>query len=1005
VSRLDDGDGAVQYAACVVVAAAASVGTGVAVDELTGGTSGLVMPDDCFGQRFVNFDVRPTDTEVCLDVSPLLFGSSSLENNRRILRGGGGGGGGGDDGTRRELLPAGGEDASSGSSSSNNSSSNSNIVLMMIESVEVSDRAGDRFYTSNNKVPGTAPRLVVEGNVPQDLAPECPSIYDTICSDNDFSMLCNLIGYAGLVRMLRSNSDITIFAPNNGAVNKIIFDANATTNETSSYSYSDAISDLLLYHIVGSRVVSRDMACGASLVMANDRSVALRCGGGGGGPTNNDTLFVAGDGNSDNALPTITDADRFACNGILHTVDEVILPAEKIDGIAREKEKPDCKTFVELTCSRDDLSALCQLSTLIGMVPGGNELLDDLNSGTYTIFAPNNEAALDLQGIDPSDPSRIVDVLLYHALRNATVASGDLECGKTWTMANGMETTTECSSGSGNNETIFLVGGGGANTNTGKLPEIVEVDIPMCSGVVHVIDTILLPPGIPPPPSCASIEHVVCTNAELSLFCGLIGDSYDRFGPNLTVFAPTNEAIDAILDGMNTTDNNSKMDLVSYHAVSGLVIETGDISCSASPTPLEMANGETVEIECTGDEFYIVGDGNVADALPKITAANIETCKGVIHIVDNVILPEEEEAEEEEGDATNGECQTFEEIVCSRDDLSRVCASTKLIRGGFRGKAIMNRLNNEVTTIFVPTNDGLNVIAESEYYLDVELFGDLLFFHGILDETLLLATDFTCDQSYLMADGGEGGPTRTQCENPSEEVTTYFQVGEGNTANLPEIIETDIMTCSGVMHIVNHVILPRGVQVTNPPTFAPTIMQTSIQSSESSGLNEPAPEIDEGKTSAPSDQLSSGPSPIESDGVIENPPETNAEDPSTPSDQLTGGSISSDSDGVIDSPPGTNAEEPSAPSDEQISGSVSTDSDGMIDSPPGNEEETVAPSDLGSTISSSGGETESPQGNESPTSAPTIDSLSTESNGESNEEKTVAPSDAATSDMSSVSSK
>jgi hypothetical protein len=52
-----------------------------------------------------------------------------------------------------------------------------------------------------------------------------------------------------------------------------------------------------------------------------------------------------------------------------------------------------------------------------------------------------------------------------------------------------------------------------------------------------------------------------------------------------------------------------------------------------------MTNGEDSRTVCKGDAIYQKGGGNTDDALPQIISADIVACNGVVHVVDNVMLP------------------------------------------------------------------------------------------------------------------------------------------------------------------------------------------------------------------------------------------------------------------------------------------------------------------------------------------------------------------------------
>lgn len=133
-----------------------------------------------------------------------------------------------------------------------------------------------------------------------------------------------------------------------------------------------------------------------------------------------------------------------------------------------------------------DLSNLCDL---IGVF----ELEETLSSGTWTIFAPTNDAfAAVAETIAGLDPSVILDILLFHAVQGSAVMSSDLVCDGFLLMANGQESQTICDEEAGS---IFQVGPGNSED---ALPEIDPADIPVCNGILHVIDNVMLPGGIFP---------------------------------------------------------------------------------------------------------------------------------------------------------------------------------------------------------------------------------------------------------------------------------------------------------------------------------------------------------------------------------------------------------------------------------------------------------------------------------------------------------------------------
>ena len=102
-------------------------------------------------------------------------------------------------------------------------------------------------------------------------------------------------------------------------------------------------------------------------------------------------------------------------------------------------------------------------------------------------------------------------------------------------------------------------------------------------------------------------------------------------GP-FTVFAPTNEAFDALpageLDRLLEPANKEELaTILKNHVVSGEVMSS-DLSDGQQ---VETLAGETVTVSIDGDTVKI-GDATVSQA-------DVEASNGVVHIIDTVILP------------------------------------------------------------------------------------------------------------------------------------------------------------------------------------------------------------------------------------------------------------------------------------------------------------------------------------------------------------------------------
>ena len=116
---------------------------------------------------------------------------------------------------------------------------------------------------------------------------------------------------------------------------------------------------------------------------------------------------------------------------------------------------------------------------------GGGE---DTDGASWTVFAPTNDAFDSVQDIlDGLDPDTVEDILRFHVIPGVIAAPDELRCGTAWRMGNGETSTTTCSEFSGD---TYQVGPG----NTGlRKPRIVATDLNACRGVVHTVDSLLMP--------------------------------------------------------------------------------------------------------------------------------------------------------------------------------------------------------------------------------------------------------------------------------------------------------------------------------------------------------------------------------------------------------------------------------------------------------------------------------------------------------------------------------
>ena len=109
-------------------------------------------------------------------------------------------------------------------------------------------------------------------------------------------------------------------------------------------------------------------------------------------------------------------------------------------------------------------------------------------------------------------------------------------------------------------------------------------------------------------------------------------------GP-FTVFAPDNDAFQALLNDLDVTAEellarDDLAQILTYHVVSTEALST-DLSDGQMLTTVE---GSTLEVDINGSTISLIGETNTV----TVTSADIEASNGVVHVIDGVLLPEED---------------------------------------------------------------------------------------------------------------------------------------------------------------------------------------------------------------------------------------------------------------------------------------------------------------------------------------------------------------------------
>ena len=417
---------------------------------------------------------------------------------------------------------------------------------------------------------------------------------DVAVSAGDFPTLIAAVEAAGLVDTLKSEGPFTVFAPTEEAFAAALAALGLTAGEL--LADVETLTAVLTYHVVPGRVMAGDLTGAMAMPVATVNGATVSITEDAGSVTVNEATVVA--------------ADIEASNGVIHVIDQVLLPPADGPG-----------DLVDVAVSAGDFP------TLIAAVEAAG-LVDTLKSeGPFTVFAPTEEAfaaALAALGLTAgellADVETLTAVLTYHVVPGRVMA-GDL----TGAMAMPVATV--------NGATVSITEDAGSVTVNEAT--VVAADIEASNGVIHVIDQVLLPPADGP----GDLVDVAVSAGDFPTLiaaveaAGLV-DTLKSEGP-FTVFAPTEEAFAAALAALGLTAGELLADVetltavLTYHVVPGRVM-AGDLT-GAMAMPVATVNGATVSI--TEDA------GSVTVNEATVVAADIEASNGVIHVIDQVLLP------------------------------------------------------------------------------------------------------------------------------------------------------------------------------------------------------------------------------------------------------------------------------------------------------------------------------------------------------------------------------
>lgn len=288
------------------------------------------------------------------------------------------------------------------------------------------------------------------------VTPDDANIVDLAKQTPELTSFAEALEYAELSYALEGVGAKTVFAPNNQAFQNLL-DSNPDWNSLEDIN-KQVLANILLFHVIEGSVMSTDLTSTyvntlgegpekEALSLQIDLSDGVRFNG--------------------TAAPLTTDIE--ASNGVIHIINEVMMPL----------------TVVNLALNNDNFSILVSALTRDDLSTDFVETLS--GPGPFTIFAPTNQAFLDLlessedwNSLDDIPAETLEAVLKYHVVSGANVQSDELSNDQQVTSLGGSFTVMI-------DEEVML------KTSSDQTVNVILTDVQGNNGVIHVVNEVLLP--------------------------------------------------------------------------------------------------------------------------------------------------------------------------------------------------------------------------------------------------------------------------------------------------------------------------------------------------------------------------------------------------------------------------------------------------------------------------------------------------------------------------------
>lgn len=285
--------------------------------------------------------------------------------------------------------------------------------------------------------------------------PKETSVFATLQSESQFSVLTNALTTAGLASTLSGSSPYTIFAPTNSAFSNLppgVLD--------SLLSNVTRLTSVLRYQIVAGKVNQSSMYQLTSLTTLQGSPLPIGVAG--------SSLVVGGNG-------SLAQTEIHCTNGVIHPITSLLVPPQEVSATLG-------------TMNILQTAGALGLTYLVQGLQTSNLALELTLPGNFTLLAPNNNAMSAFTCTNPyancladlmANASALTSVMQDNILPGAFTSNQLVKLGSVTTMeGQTLQVTTSPS--------------GAISVGTATL---IQVDIKCTNGYLDITNAVIVPPG------------------------------------------------------------------------------------------------------------------------------------------------------------------------------------------------------------------------------------------------------------------------------------------------------------------------------------------------------------------------------------------------------------------------------------------------------------------------------------------------------------------------------